>query len=319
MDILKIRKIFNRYLDHKGTPAEISSINKWYDQLDEESPIILDHKKEQQVKIEIWASLKPALDTDGAKVKQLRFPWIKVAASVLLIVSAGLIFRKFSTPEKPQARFADAYSTISTKTGERKQVGLPDGSVIILNSGSTVRIADNFSSNRKVTIVDGEAYFDVKHNTKHPFIIQSGPLTTQVLGTSFNIRAYSGLGKLFVGVTSGRVGIMLKNKATQYLTNNQQLVFDKARAQFLISPLDKQSLAWQQGNMVLNDASFTEMAFLMNKNYGLHICTSEKAVQSRHFTTVLSLSMSAVKALEVITAIHHLKIKQRRDTIEIFR
>jgi len=318
MDIPDIKEIFKRFLTHKSTTAENKAIDNWYDQLDEETPVVLDEKKEQVIREEIWLSIIPQLKQDGAVVKKLNYQWLKIAATVVLISSAALLFWKSRTPEKTPAVII-TYSSISTKTGERKQVNLPDGSVIILNSASNIRIADNFQSKRSVIIIDGEAFFDVKHDKSHPFIIQSGPLTTQVLGTSFNIRAYRNLNKLSVGVTSGKVGIMLKNATTQYLTNNQQLVFDKKLVRFAVAKLDKQSLAWQQGNMVLNDASFSEMALLMDKNYGLHISTNDKAIQNNHFTTVLSTTMPPLKALEVVTAIHHLKIKQRRDTIEIFR
>ncbi|MDN3550003.1 FecR family protein [Mucilaginibacter aquaedulcis] len=317
MNVLQIKELFKRYLAHKGTAADNNAIDKWYDQLDQETPVVLDEKKEQILKEEIWLSIIPELKPGNAVVKKLNYQWIKIAASVIFISSAALLFWKSSAPKKAQP--AITYSSISTKIGERKQINLPDGSVITLNSASNIQIADNFQSKRSVIITDGEAFFDVKHDEKHPFIIQSGTLTTQVLGTSFNIRAYSKLNKLSIGVTSGKVGIMFKKATTQYLTTDQQLVFDQKLVRFVVTKLDKQSLAWQQGNMVLNDASFSEMALLMYKNYDLRISTQDKTIQDNHFTTVLSTSMPALKALEVITAIHHLKTKQRRDTIEIFR
>jgi transmembrane sensor len=319
MDILKTREIFKRYLASKTSPAENNKIDAWYNKLDEELPVALDREKEQQIKEDIWLSIMPQLNNNGAAVKSINYQWLKIAATMLLIGSAGFLFWKHSQTEKKSTLAITGYSTISTQTGQRKRVNLPDGTVITLNSSSSIRIANSFKSARNVIIEDGEAFFDVKHDINHPFIIKSGPLTTQVLGTAFNIRAYSALNKLSVGVTHGKVGVMLKNKATQYLVNNQQLVFDKKQARLTMSSLDQQTLTWQQGNMVLNDASFAEMAILMEKNYGLHISTNEKRVFLNHFTTTLSTSMPALKALEVITAIHHLKIKQRRDTIEIFR
>lgn len=320
MDVQQIKEIFKRYLTHKSSPAENKAIDAWYDKLDDEMPPSPDSKVERQTKDEIWLSILPELNHHSVAVRRINYTWLKVAAILLLVSSAGLIFLKLNNnSEKRPALATKGYTAISTGIGQRKQINLSDGSVITLNSGSAIRISNNFKSARNVIIDDGEAYFEVRHDNSLPFIVKSGGITTQVLGTAFNIRAYRALHVLTVGVLSGKVGVMLNHKPTQFLVKNQQLVFNKSLEKISRSSLDKQTLAWQQGNMVLSDAGFAEMAVLMEKNYGLHISTNDQRVQSNRFTTTLNTTMPALKALEVIAAIHHLKIKQRRDTIEIFR
>ncbi|WP_114936626.1 FecR family protein [Mucilaginibacter endophyticus] len=316
MDGLKIKQLFKRYLKGQSSSVEKNIVDNWYRLLDDEKPPALDDTKEQQVKEEIWQLIDARLVNKQATIRKLNYQWLKIAASILLISSAGLLFWKLKPGNQKQVQPLH-FSTVSTKAGERRLVSLPDGSLITLNSATTIRIPDNYASKRNISIIDGEAYFDVKHDKAHPFIISSGPITTQVLGTAFNIRAYNDINKMLVAVTRGKVGVLIKGKPVQYLLGNRQLVFDKKQSQITLTPLDREVLEWQKGNMVLNDAAFAEMAVLIQKNYGLNITTHQKSILSSHFTATLSTSMQPIKALEVITAIHHLKIKQRRDTIEI--
>ena len=316
MDGLKIKQLFKRYLKGQSSSVEKNIVDNWYRLLDDEKPPALDYTKEQQVKEEIWQLIDARLVNKQATIRKLNYQWLKIAASILLISSAGLLFWKLKPGNQKQVQPLH-FSTISTKAGERRLVSLPDGSLITLNSATTIRIPDNYASKRNISIIDGEAYFDVKHDKAHPFIISSGPITTQVLGTAFNIRAYNDINKMLVAVTRGKVGVLIKGKPVQYLLGNRQLVFDKKQSHITLTPLDREALEWQKGNMVLNDAAFAEMAVLIQKNYGLNITTHQKSILSSHFTATLSTSMQPIKALEVITAIHHLKIKQRRDTIEI--
>jgi len=256
---------------------------------------------------------------EPAAVSQLKvqrnYTWMKVAASVMLVLAAGLLWY---SPEQPATKPVVAFSNISTAAGQRKVVTLSDGSTLTLNSASAIRIATDFSTRRNVQILDGEVYFEVKHDTKRPFIIRSGPMTTQVLGTSFNVRAYKELNKFSVGVTSGKVGVMIPNQPVAMLVKGRQLIYNKHKNKVSLVALDHHLLDWQKGSLILNDASFEEMAVLVRKNFNISVSTTNQQIAKKHFTATLSTAMSAGQAVEVIAAIHKRSIKKRRDTIEIY-
>jgi ferric-dicitrate binding protein FerR (iron transport regulator) len=90
---------------------------------------------------------------------------------------------------------------------------LPDGSLIALNSSSTLTYPEKFKKGKREVILEGEAFFDVEHNAANPFIIQAGEATIEVLGTSFNVKAYPGK-NLEVSVVSGVVKLSKINKET---------------------------------------------------------------------------------------------------------
>ncbi|SDE06170.1 FecR family protein [Mucilaginibacter pineti] len=320
MESTKIREILIKYLKGKTSPQEENAVDNWYQRLDDEAPGTLSSRQENKLREDIWESIQPAVTNKPAIIKKMQFHnQVRIAASILLISAVGIyMWRTYSQPvASPVA--AVTYTDISTKTGERKQVNLPDGSQLTLNSGSSIRIQNDFSKKRCVTIIDGEVYFDVKHDATKAFIIKSGALTTQVLGTSFNIRAYKQLNSMSVGVTRGKVGVNVVGKPVNFLVKGQQLFYTKNTSAIKLGALDDKVLAWQKSELVLADASFDEMTVLIQKNYGVYVVASSKSVTLKHFTATLNTQMPVVKALEVLAAIHQFKIKQRRDTIEILR
>jgi len=319
MESTKIREILIKYLNGKTSTQEEKAVDNWYQRLDEEVPGKLSSRQESKLREDIWQFTQLGI-TNKPAIKKLQFrTQIRVAASLLLISAVGIyMWRTYSHP--PAATVATiGYTDISTKTGERKQVNLPDGSQLTLNSGSSIRIQNDFSKKRYVIIIDGEVYFDVKHDTSKAFIIKSGALTTQVLGTSFNIRAYKKLNSMSVGVTRGKVGVNVEGKPVNFLVKGQQLYYAKNTSAIRLAALNDKVLAWQKSELVLADASFDEMTVLIQKNYGVYVVAPSRSVRLKHFTATLNTQMPAVKALEVLAAIHQFKIKERRDTIEILR
>ncbi|QEC43957.1 FecR family protein [Pseudobacter ginsenosidimutans] len=83
------------------------------------------------------------------------------------------------------------YNTMTTPTGKQFQFTLPDGTKVWLNAASSIKYPTSFKGNTREVEVSGEAYFDVTHNAKQPFIVQAGKdARIEVLGTSFNVNAY---------------------------------------------------------------------------------------------------------------------------------
>lgn len=323
MDSLKLKQFLARYLEGKTTLSEEKIIDNWYERLEEEAFVEFTSRKEEKTREDIWNLIQPELSVKPAKIIKLRSRWLQVAVAVIIMAAstvATILLLNTSDPAKPQKQhiFLKDYSVLTTLSRERKIVSLPDGSVLTLNSASSIHISNDFTRTRKIEIIDGEVYFDVKHDSSRPFIIRSGPLTTQVLGTAFNIRAYKGLNKMIVGVSRGKVGVMRRGRPFTFLEKDRELVYDELHAQISLKPLEENAALWRQGFLVLNDETFDDMAMLMMKGFGLKISTIDRSVKSKRFTATLNTSMSSVKALEVIAAIHHLKIKKRRGSIEIY-
>ncbi|RFS20670.1 FecR family protein [Chitinophaga silvatica] len=112
----------------------------------------------------------------------------------------GIIIRKEkdgslvyqSSPEQKQSSTSEVSENIlTTPKGMKYKVVLPDGSQVWLNAASSLRYPASFAADNRTVKLTGEAYFDVNTDAKRPFIVESGKQKVQVLGTSFNINAYS--------------------------------------------------------------------------------------------------------------------------------
>ncbi|MEC5143394.1 FecR domain-containing protein [Chitinophaga sp. 212800010-3] len=302
METAKIRRLLKKYLLGESQAEDNKAIERWYQSFDEEAMPVMDDLTRHRIRQEIWSGIHPQIVV--AKTFYLRRNLMRVAAAVLALVATGSTWYLIA-----HRRPAVNYTTYTTRIGERKTIHLNDGSVLMLNAGSTIRVPDNMAISRQLNLVDGEVFFDVRTNPEVPFIVESGPLQTTVLGTSFNIAAYKGVHTLSIGVVSGKVQVAGEKQATRVLEHDQELVYDKASEKISITSVEESLAAWQNGKLVFNDLSFADMVILMEKNFGITITTARDEVRSTRYTTELPTNMEPVKAVQVLAAIHHLNVR----------
>lgn len=152
-------------------------------------------------------------------------PFIAAAALVLVISTVYLyhseLFSSLITPNQ---------LVVSSKSTERKQLQLADGTKVWLSPNSKLSYPQSFKSGKRIVSLEGEAFFEVTHDITHPFVIQTGAVNTTVLGTSFNVSAYQGQTAISVTLVTGKVAVALKtaDKVTQdIITNNQRITVDR--------------------------------------------------------------------------------------------
>ncbi|MDO6432924.1 FecR domain-containing protein [Flavitalea sp. BT771] len=305
MEEKNIRRILQRYLLGNAHGEDGNAVDNWYDSFDNERLVPLSEEETAATRQEIWDKVAPVL-SEEKKVWTLP-SYLKVAAMILVIAGAALLILHHRHGQQD----AIAFTTISTGIGEKKKVTAQDGSLLLLNAGTTIRIQNDFSSDRKIELVDGEVFFDVKTDAQRPFTVTSGSLTTTVLGTSFNISAYKELNNLSIGVVDGKVSVAGDSAALSVLLKEEELVFNKTSKTYKKIPLDESLTAWQSGRLVLNDLSFNEMATIMKKNYGIDVVTNDEAIRNTRYTTELSSAMSPLQAIQVLAAIHELKVREK--------
>ncbi|HEX2396284.1 MAG TPA: FecR family protein, partial [Bacteroidales bacterium] len=134
-------------------------------------------------------------------LRLLKYAAAVVLLSVLGIAAYILSHRYFKTEATVE------YNQIATENGQKKEITLPDGTKVWLNSGTTFKYADNYGKvNREVFLI-GEAFFDVTRDESKTFIVKAGELTIKVLGTSFNVNCYPENKVVETTVISGIVSI----------------------------------------------------------------------------------------------------------------
>ena len=316
MENRHIRKLLKRYLLGHADPTDNTIVDNWYQSFDNK-PVELSDEEAEATGKEIWAKIEPAT-VERARVRRMP-SWTRVAAAILIIAigaaSAYYWLNKTNTPQ---------FASISTGIGEKKIVTLEDGSLLTLDAGTSIRIENDGSKDRYVELTDGQVFFDIKKDDAHPFRVRTQDLTTTVLGTSFTISAYQGLHDLNIGVVTGKVKVeratgTLATSTLAVLEKNEELSYNKTTGAYRTIALDESMTAWQQGRLLMNDLPFSEMAVVMQKNFGVTITTTQDAVRHTKYTTELLRSMTADEAVQVLAAIHHLKIKKQDNKFFLYK
>jgi ferric-dicitrate binding protein FerR (iron transport regulator) len=147
----------------------------------------------------------------------------------------------------------------SWQTSENKKVvHLPDGSFVILNKHSS--LAFKAGRMREVTL-NGEAYFDVVHRPEQAFLVHTGSIVTRVLGTAFNIKAYSADKAIEVTVDHGKVQVLKGVANMGLLSDKQQMWFDRGTESYHEQRVSlKPVMAWKPVEISFDDITMEEAA-----------------------------------------------------------
>lgn len=205
-------------------------------------------------------------------------PLLAVAASLLLL-AGGLWFYRIRLNYKSAGTFA----LIETHTagGQMKKINLPDGTVVTLNAVSNLRVSGNFGDEKREVYLDGEAFFDVKRDPKKPFIVHTGKVTTQVLGTHFNISAYINDNNITVSLVQGKVQVDMNNDLSKriILDPGKQMTYSKNDHQAHVTDFITEDITgWKENKLVFNYDSWPDAAKKLSRRYGIPVLLKDSTL-----------------------------------------
>ena len=208
---------------------------------------------------------------------------MKVAAIIILplLVAGGLL--NFNLVNRLRMLSDQkSLSTIYAPLGARVSFTLPDGTTGKLNSGSYLYYSLPFSRNRQIKL-EGEAWFEVTPDKKHPFEIMVGGSTLKVLGTSFNVSAYPSENYIEVVLNTGKMEFMYNatNKKIK-IDPSEKLVFRNGNISKSVTDPSKYS-AWTEGKLVFRDDPMTEVVRRIEKWYNVKINLDDKVLENYSF------------------------------------
>ncbi|MGV3585618.1 MAG: FecR family protein [Adhaeribacter sp.] len=199
--------------------------------------------------------------------------WLKVAAIIFLPVCFLWFFSdQFTRKNKSAIRLV----TIQSGPGIRKNISLEDGSRITLNANSQVTYPAHFTPHKREIVLTGEAFFEVAKDAQRPFVVKTGALLTQALGTSFNINYRPGKQNVAIALATGSVKIE-KNKPGNkdqlaILEPGQQLQYSQTDLTYKVSAFDAQEvLSWREGILYFKQANLEEVIQKLESWYGINI------------------------------------------------
>lgn len=208
------------------------------------------------------------------------------------------------------------YNTLTTPRGGEYQVILPDGSKVWLNAASSITYPVQFTDNERRVKLTGEAYFEVAKNKEKPFYVTMGDAEVRVLGTHFNISAYSDDEAITTTLLEGSVQVT-KNHSVSLLKPGEQAVINHRSDDIAVSEANiDDAMAWKNGYFIFNDDNITGIMKKVSRWYDVDVyyaadLNDQKFGGSYHRSKNIS---ELLQYLEMIGKIHF-KVQERRITV----
>lgn len=309
-------------LKEKGYDLETHDSN-------ENPPLYLDHKTK----------------SSSRKIHSKYLIAASAIALLALLFSVLFISNKNSSIVSPED--AIAQSEVSTKSGSRTKIRLPDGSSVWLNGSSKLVYDRDFGKQtREVTLI-GEGYFDIVKNKDKPFIIHTSKINIKVLGTVFNVKAYPEEKNTETSLIRGSIEITMTGRTDKIMMKpNDKLIISNEiiPAEKGISLVKKHGsnaesatfmsmghltiandestvveTAWVENKLVFDNETFEEVALKMERWYGVSIQFADDKLKLQRLTGTFEKETisGALQALQISTPFFRYKINNQK--INIFK
>jgi len=278
----EFNEILDRYLAGNCSEEEKQIIHKFYERL-QLTDVDWKEKSERErsiIKMELLNNVFNETSVKSTTVllkNYKRSLYYGLVASVVILCVVALSFNKSIIPSHDPG-----FITQSTDQSHRATITLIDGSSVTLNANSKLSYPERFNDTARVVKLQGEAFFEVTKDTFKPFIVQSGNIETTVLGTSFNVNAYS-KNQIKVTVATGKVMVNTKDQMDydqQMLLPEQQVVWQTNKSKLSKSTVDLQHvLAWKQNMIFLDRTPLTDAAQMIEQWYNVEIIFENERIK----------------------------------------
>ncbi|MBF4472915.1 FecR family protein [Flavobacterium sp. HJJ] len=301
------RHLFKRYSEGKSSEKEARAVNTYFSKIQEYGI------KESNIDTDAVGQL--ILFRIEKKLGQKKMTnFYRMIASVAAIILLGTLWFTFNSVFN-----TNHYITVAAKFGEQKKMMLPDSSIVYLNSGSSIIYPEHFGENSRAVSLKGEAYFEVMHKEKHPFIISSNHFKTQVLGTRFIVTNYE-KGIPSVTVVSGKVQVTdLHSSNSEIITKNQRVIYDDKTGSLVRYNTIESSdyLAWKDGRVFFDHANIDQVLLTLQRKYNVVLKLDSPLYQCN----TISGNFSGNNIEKILNAIRFINdmdfVITKKDTINI--
>lgn len=314
-DTDRIYFLMGKELSHTITPAEAEELKSllaadpelWYAYEQIQAVNSMDDVTREYVQ-----EIRSLLEVKAAPpvVRSGYFSPLRIAATlggIIVMTLAGIaLFRQGARQKAPSAV---AMSEIVAPKGAKTHIVLADGTAIWLNAGSKLRYPSNFSLEHREVFLTGEAYFKVPHDNKHSFVVHTADATIRDLGTTFNVKAYTGSAVTEATLIEGAIEVSLEKdpqKKIRMSAGEKLVLHNKQPKVSKIVPYAKTNdiveTAWVADKLIFRNERFEDLARMMERRYNVAIVIKDDTVKNYRLTGIFKDEdiTEALKLLQVI-------------------
>lgn len=300
-----------RYLEGKTTEEEENQLMEWYNAQPKQLTTNLSPTQKNGMEKRMWRNLyKQIRPTSTMMITRLA--WFSGIAACLAMGFVWFFKINPSSESKQLTALTNREQVgieVKNTTQLEQEVKLEDGTVIVLKQNSSILYDKTFNTAKREVYLKGEAFFKVKRNVTKPFVVHTGDLTTEVLGTSFRIKHHEKANTIEVAVTTGKVSVYAEksNQKSErngvILTPNQRVVFDVVSKNMVPGIVEKPiPIAANEAippQLVFKEASLEQVLEGLSKLYGIEFVIANPNAKDCHITADLN-GLSMFTQLELI-------------------
>jgi len=347
-----INGLIARYLDNKCTSEEKNQLYELLTSSDNEKSfkeVIFSHLDEmhsadyenqsvdfEKIYNELLSEIKRR-ETRAAEsqrlqkrtiIKRLVYAGISIAAVFCIAFFLGTVSNQPQKIISSAQKATIGYIEIKAPFGARSEVKLNDGTVVMLNAGSSIKYRSDYNTLNRDLILEGEAYFKVAKNTDLPLVVNAGNINIKATGTEFNVKAYSDEGIIETTLVDGEVEISQNGKNIKdrvlvlepkqkaiYAYQTDQITLEKIKEieplavkppdiitdKLLVSPKTdvEQATAWTMNKLIIRRENLESLCTKLQRKYNINFVFRDEEIKKHRFTGVL-LDETLEQVMDVI-------------------
>jgi len=318
--------LLDRYLHSEVTEAERHAIDAWllrnpdehhalkalrrgmaakygpvpsYD-VDARVAAIVDHSVRAARHVRRHAPLARGIPRADGLSRRIVSGWMRVATVAAVVILGLIVVRTVGVP-----RVTRGQTTYATAAGQRATITLTDGSRVTLAPQSRLLVAEGFGASARTVVLTGQAHFTVTSMAGAPFVVQTGAVTTRVLGTTFDVRHYAADSVVRVAVMSGKVAVGGRRAPVTLTAGTVGHVTDSTAVAAVAGDL-REYTDWTAGRLVFNDVSVSAMLAVVGRWYGYTFRLTDSTLATERIAVVFNAdkreeTLSLLKALLKVT------------------
>lgn len=253
--------------------------------------------------------------------------WLNVrnavaAACVLVLASASLYYtlRPAGSTFIAQTN-RPLYDTIDAGIGQVRSIELADSTTIVLNSHSRLLVPTDYNKHqRTVVLAEGEAFFNVTHHANHPFTVKSKGVETRVLGTSFNVQAYTEQAGMRITLLTGSVSVHTGIAPKPILLKPDEQLTIAANRTYAVQKVSAARYSkWVNGELDFYGQSLQDITAMLSTRYGAAFVFADSICRKELFTATFDKGMPLKKVLALLSTNRNIYFVQKGDTVLINR
>lgn len=319
-------EVIEKVLNDKATPEEAQMVVKWFseeegyaflsryitnelEELTEEKALTwLDHSvPERRMKDRFMNQIKKSKKKIFQRkllVAAVMIPFLFLGVSATFLAGRAGIFSDTK------------YVEVIVPCGERMQVMLQDGTVVILNSDTKLRYPQKFSLFNRTVELTGEGYFDVTKMKSAPFIVDLKGVEVKVTGTKFNIKSYANDQKVWVTLEEGKVELKNDKNLEYSLTPGEQVEYDRSSGKCKVDHLKNFEgvSAWRNNSLNFYLTPLSDILKVLTRQYETRFIVKDSLLLNSKFT-LSTTKVSVGKVLKDLETVSHISFRKMEDHI----